>query len=267
MEDVLNTVNINDVFLAPDGRRVAVALSQRPRGEDASEQLAGDPGYGERRPGVHLAGARRHVDNFQWLRNSRRFSFSRDRKELTELCLYDLDDHSCRTILAGHEELFRLLVGRRQLLPGLRHRGGDRKRTRRTAMSRTSTTASRFPEQRQALTLFVPDSGVRQPLTAAADNFTQVRISPDGRTLLLAAYSEDAKVRPYHKNTLVLVFPGRRPAGKDPRRSLDRGFRLVARFAGNCSCWAAPRRFPAWAAPCPPAWSPTILTSRPTSST
>ena len=38
MEDVLNTVNINDVFLSPDGRRVAVALSQRPRGGSESSR-------------------------------------------------------------------------------------------------------------------------------------------------------------------------------------------------------------------------------------
>ena len=100
MEDVLNTVNITDVFLAPDGSRVAVALSQRPIGESENsgwlEILETDNGSR-----VFTSQGFGAIDNFQWLKNSRSFFFSRERKDLTNLYVYDLNAHTCRTILAG----------------------------------------------------------------------------------------------------------------------------------------------------------------------
>jgi dipeptidyl aminopeptidase/acylaminoacyl peptidase len=203
MEDVLNTVNIDDVFLAPDGSRVAVALSLRQSGESTSRRWLEilDAGDGDR---LFTSQGMGEFGNFQWLKNSRSFSFSREEKDLTDLCVFDLDAHACRTILAGIKNFVScwwaedntFLVYATQDEPekdkAFRHvkKIDDR---------------SRFPERRQALTLLFPESGVRQPLSEFGDNFSQVRISPDGQTLLLASYSEDAGVRPYHKNTLVLL--------------------------------------------------------------
>ncbi|MCX6558429.1 MAG: S9 family peptidase [Candidatus Aminicenantes bacterium] len=203
MEDVLNLVNINEVFLAPDGRRVAVALSQRPFGESESNSWLEilETENGNRVFSSQGFGA---VDNFQWLKDSRSFSFSRERKEATYLCVYDLGSHACRTILAGiknfavcwwaDDNTFLVYATREE---------ADKEKT----FHRVKNLDDRWrsPERRQALTLFFPESGVRQPLAGFADNFSQVRISPDGRLLLLAAKSEDDRVRPYHKNTLVLV--------------------------------------------------------------
>lgn len=203
MGDVLNTVNINDVFLTPDGSRVAVALSQRPRGESENSGWVEilETENGNR---VFTSQGFGDISNFQWLKNSRSFFFSRDKKDLTNLCVYDLDTHTCRTILAGIKNFSScwwaednsFLIYATQDEP---------EKDKAYHYVKNIDDRSRFPERRQTLTLFFPESGVRQPLTNAGDNFSQVRISPDGRTLLLAAYSEDAKIRPYHKNTLVLV--------------------------------------------------------------
>lgn len=210
MEDVLNTVNIDDVFLAPDGSKVAVALSQRQSGESENRRWLEilDTGNGGRIFTSQGLGA---MSNFQWLKNSRSFFFGRAEKDLTDLCVYDLDGHACRTILAGIKNFSscwwsednRFLVYATQDEPekdkAFRH-------------VKNIDDRSRFAERRQALTLFFPEAGVRQPLTNASDNVSQVRISPDGRMLLLASYSEDAMVRPYHKNTLSLysLADGRR---------------------------------------------------------
>jgi dipeptidyl aminopeptidase/acylaminoacyl peptidase len=203
MEDVLNTVNINDVFLAPDGSRVAVALSQRLFGESENSnwleiletengsRMFTSQGFGD-------------IGNFQWLKNSRSFSFSRDKKDLTDLCVYDLDTHNFRTILAGIKNFSGCWWAEDNafLVYAIQDEPEKDKAFRHV---KNIDDRARFPERHQALTLFFPESGVRQPLSKSSDNFSEVRISPDGRTLLLAAYSEDAKVRPYHKNTLVLV--------------------------------------------------------------
>jgi dipeptidyl aminopeptidase/acylaminoacyl peptidase len=210
MGDVLNTVNISDVFLAPDGSRVAVALNQRLRGESESGKWLEilDTENGGR---VFTSQGFGDLGSFQWLKNSRSFSFSRDDKDLTDLCVYDLDAHTRRTILAGIKNFSgcwwaednSFLVYATQEEP---------EKDKAFHYVKNIDDRSRFPERRQTLTLFFPESGVRQPLTDAKDNFGQVRISPDGRTLLLVSYSEDAKVRPYHKNTLVLysLADGRR---------------------------------------------------------
>jgi dipeptidyl aminopeptidase/acylaminoacyl peptidase len=213
MEDVLNLVNINDVFLSPDGRRAAVALSQLPRGGSGSSRWLEilDTDNGAR---VFTSQGLGEIGNFQWVGNSRRFSFSRDEKELSQLCLYDLDDHSCLTLLDGLKNLSAYWwADDGSFLVFATGEEADKDKPYRYVKNLDDRFSS--PEQRQALTLFIPAAaggGTRQPLTAAADNFSQVRISPDRRTLLLAAYGEDPTRRPYHKNTLVLysLADGRR---------------------------------------------------------
>jgi dipeptidyl aminopeptidase/acylaminoacyl peptidase len=210
MEDVLNTVNINDVFLSPDGSRVAVALSQRLPGESETRRWLEilETENGSR---VFTSQGFGAIGNFQWLKNSRGFFFSRDEKDLTDLCVYDLDTHASRTILAGIKNFSGCWWAEDNsfLVYATQDEAEKEKAFRHV---KNIDDRSRFPERRQALTLLFPESGVRQPLSNSGDNFSQVRISPDGRTLLLAAYSEDAKIRPYHKNTLVLfsLADGRR---------------------------------------------------------
>ncbi len=210
MEDVLNLTNINDVFLSPDGQRVAVALTQRPVGESESSRWLEilDTGNASRVFSSQGLGA---VDNFQWLKDSRSFSFSRERNDSTDLCVYDLDRHSCRTLLAGVKNFSACWWADDNSFLVYATRAESEKEKAFTFV-RDLDDRMRSPEPRQALTLFFAESGVRQPLSDFKDNFSQVRISPDGRTLLLAAYSEDARVRPYHKYTLVLysLADGRR---------------------------------------------------------
>ena len=206
MADVLHAVNINGVSLAPDGRRVAVQLGQLAPGAQSGNRWLEvlDTGNGAR---VFTSRGLGSMDNFQWLGNSRRFAFTREEKDLTQICQYDLEEHSSRTLLAGIKNFascwwaddgsFAVFATREETEADKAYRHvrdlDDRYRT---------------PEPRQALTLFIPASGARQPLADFADNFTQVRISPDNRSLLLAAYSEDPKVRPFHRNTLVLYTLG-----------------------------------------------------------
>jgi len=210
MEDVLNTVNISDVFLAPDGSRVAVALNQRPCGESESgnwlEILETENGSR-----AFTSQGFADIGNFQWLRNSRSFFFTREKKDLTDLCVHDLDAHASRTILGGIKNFSGCWWSRDNSF--LVYATGDEPEEDKAFRHvRKIDDRSSFPERRLALTLFFPESGVRQPLATASDNFSQVRISPDDRTLLLAAFGEDARVRPYHKNTLVLynLADGRR---------------------------------------------------------
>jgi dipeptidyl aminopeptidase/acylaminoacyl peptidase len=203
MEDALNTVAINDVFMAPDGRRVGVALSQLPREGKSSrrwiEVLDTESGAC-----VFSSLGLGNIAGFQWLGDSRRFSFSRDENELTEICLYDLGDHSCRTLLAGVADFADYWwAGDGSFLVYATQEEADKDKAYRHIKNIDDRSGSLV--RRQALTLFVAASGARQPLSSFADDFSQVRISPDNRTLLLAAYSEDPRVRPYHKNTLVLL--------------------------------------------------------------
>jgi dipeptidyl aminopeptidase/acylaminoacyl peptidase len=210
MEDVLNLVNISDVFLAPDGSRVAVGLSQRLYGESESSHWLEilDTGNGGR---VFTSQGFGAVDNFQWLKNSRGFSFSRESKDATDLCVYNLNSHACRTILAGIKNFAACwLADDNTFLVYATQEEPEKEKN--FHYVKDLDDRWRSPERRRALTLFFPESGVRQPLSGFGDNFSQVRISPDGRMLLLAAYSEDDKIRPYHKNTLVLysLADGRR---------------------------------------------------------
>ncbi len=206
MEDVLNTVNINEVALSPDGRRAAVALSRLASGGDASsrwlEILDTESGFR-----LFTSQGLGEISDFQWLGDSRRFSFTRSAKDLSDLCLYDLGDHSCRVLLAAMKDFSGCWwASDGSFLVFSTREEAEKDKPYRHA--RKIDDRSGF-QARQSLTLFFVASdgrasGARQPLSAVADDFSQVRVSPDNRSLLLASYSEDAKVRPYHRNTLVL---------------------------------------------------------------
>ena len=215
MEDVLHTVNIGQVLTAPDGRRVAVALSQVPRGETSPrrwiEILDAESGST-----VFSSQGLGEIANFQWLDDSRRFSFTRSAGDAEELCVFDLGDRSCRAVLEGLKNLtaYWWAADASFLVYAVAEEAAKEKPYRHV---RKLDDRFRSPEPRQALTLFFPApgmraGGVRQPLASFADNFSQVRISPDGRTLLLASYSEDDRQRPYHRYALVLhsLADGRR---------------------------------------------------------
>ena len=135
-----------------------------------------------------------------------------------------------------------------------------------TTSSRTSTTASRFPERRQALTLFFPESGVRQPLAAAATISARCASAPTAARCCWLPTARTPRSAPI-TGTPWYCIPWPTAAAKRsstiPGSTISPGRPIPE----NCSCWAAPRLFPAWAARCRPAWSPTTLTSRPMSST
>lgn len=202
MGDVLHTVNIDGVSLAPDGRRAAVMLSQLERGAKSARRWLEvlDAGSGER---VFTSQGLGGVDNFHWLGGSRRFAFTREENGLVRFCRYDLQERSCRTLLSGVKNFsswwwaddgsFAVFAAGEEK--------GEEKPFRHV---RRLDDRFRVPEARQALALFLPDSGTRQPLSGFDDNFSQVRISPDNRRLLLVSYVEDAKTRPYHRNRVVL---------------------------------------------------------------
>jgi dipeptidyl aminopeptidase/acylaminoacyl peptidase len=201
MEDVLNTVNINGVELSPDGRRAAVILSRLPCGGSTSSRWLEilDTEGGLR---LFTSQGLAEIGDFQWLGDSRRFSFTRSDKDLSDLCLFDLGDHSCRVLLAGMKNF----SGHWWASDGsflVYATGEEAEKDKPYRHIRKIDDRSGF-QARQSLTLFFPVSGARQPLASFADDFSQVRVSPDNRSLLLASYGEDAKVRPYHRNTLVL---------------------------------------------------------------
>ncbi|MBN2345045.1 MAG: S9 family peptidase [Candidatus Aminicenantes bacterium] len=213
MEDVLNTVTIQDVFLSPDGRHAAVALRRLPRGASSGQQWLEiiDTQNGSR---LFTSRGLGEMGGFCWLGDSRRFSFTRAEKDLTDLCLYDLGDHSNRTLLAGMKNFSSYWWaddGSYLVYATAEEPVGDRPYRH---VQRIDDRSAQ-PERRQALTLFFPaaaDGGTRLPLSGFADDFSQVRVSPDGRSLLLVSYPEDPKVRPFHRNVLVLysLAEGRR---------------------------------------------------------
>jgi dipeptidyl aminopeptidase/acylaminoacyl peptidase len=210
LQDVLHTVNINDVFMAPDGRKVAVSLSQRRDLAGANESWLEilDTENGSR---IYTSRGSGAVENFQWLKNSRSFSSSREEKGQSELRVYDLDSHSSRMILSGIRNFASCWwsADNSFLVYAVTEEAEKSKVFRHV---KKLDDRARSPERRRALTLYYPDSGVRQPLAGFDDDFSQVAISPDGRSLLLASSREDTSERPYRRFTLILysLADGRR---------------------------------------------------------
>ncbi len=210
MDDVLYAVNIDRVSISPDGRRVAVALSRLERGAKSATRWLEvlDAAGGERVfSSLELGG----VADFEWLGGSRRFAFTRTQDGVTRFCQYDLDDRSSRTLLAGVKNFSSWWwSGDGSFAVYATSEPADEEKPYRQV--RGLDDRFRVPEPRLALTLFQPASGAQQPLSGFTDNFSRVLISPDGRSLLLVAYQEDPKTRPFHRNLVVLhdLASGRR---------------------------------------------------------
>lgn len=206
IDDVLCAAAVTGLQVSPDGNLVAVFLSQRP-----------EPGSAERSwmDIMQCADGRRlfstknvgegEVGHFCWLKDSRRFSFSRRERDLTSIYVCNLADFSERRLLAGIKDFAgcwwsrdnRLLIYARSLpeVSGERHY-----RFIPDVPHRALT-----PATRTELTLFVPASGARWPLSSREDNFETAAISPDGRAVILGKVVPDERQRPYEKHVWDIV--------------------------------------------------------------
>jgi dipeptidyl aminopeptidase/acylaminoacyl peptidase len=204
MDDVLKLVQVNQLAVSPDGSLVAVELSQK-QGAAAvnhawTEIVRVSDGrrlFSSQNIGV--------IGDFCWLKDSRRFSFSRRDKDLTSLYIHDLQEQTQRPLISGITDFSgcwwaadnRFLVYAQtppevkeersyRFIPDIPHR-------------------SLTPATRTALTLLVPSSGARLPLSSAAENFQTVAISPDGRSLILGRTEPDELNRPFEKKIWEIV--------------------------------------------------------------
>jgi dipeptidyl aminopeptidase/acylaminoacyl peptidase len=203
MENILNMITITGLWLSPDGRRVTVALNQRQKGETENrswlEILETENGgriFSSQGLGI--------FNNFQWLKDSRAFAFTRKEKDATSIYTYHLDTHAVKAELSGLKDFadYWWAPNSSFLVYATTQQDADKDKVFKYV--KRLDDRDQFPPPRYSLTLFFPDSGVRHHLAASDDNFSTVLISPDSRSLLLVAKSEDLQNRPYQQNTLYL---------------------------------------------------------------
>ncbi len=162
--------------LSPDGRRVAVALSRLPRGGKGSSrwlEVLETSGGGR----VFTSQGLGIVDNFAWLGDSRRFAFTREEKGLTDICLYDLDGHAVKTLVAGIAN-FTSCWWADDGSFGVYAVGEEADADKAYRHVRNLDDRFRTPEPRQALTLFFAASGARQPWPGSPTTFPRCASAP-----------------------------------------------------------------------------------------
>jgi len=203
MENILNMINIGELWLSPDGRRVAVSLSQRRRGEIDSRRWLEilETENGNR---IFTSEGQGSFDDFQWLKNSRSFAFTRKEKDVTGLYTYHLDSQTVKTELSGLKNFDAWWWAPDNSFLVYATTPDETGKDKVYKHVKRLDDRGQYPPAGYSLVLFFPESGARHPLASSTDNFNRVLISPDSRSLLLEARNEDLKNRPYYQNTVYL---------------------------------------------------------------
>lgn len=204
---VLNTVSVGrgGILVSPNGRLAAVPLGQLPEGKEKRESwmeiidaVNGNVVFNSRQIG--------RISNFQWLKNSTSFTYTREKDSKTSIYKYDLNTHRRSLILVDVENLGSYWwVNDNSFIiysvyEEVKHDKGY-KYVRNLPQRRTSG------EYLYSMYIHYPGadgSGVTHRLTEKKMNFSGAVISPDGSKVIFTRIVNNYKKRPYENFSAYL---------------------------------------------------------------
>ncbi|MBN1197371.1 MAG: S9 family peptidase [Candidatus Aminicenantes bacterium] len=204
IEHVIGATEVVNLQMAPDGRHVAVSLKRLDPGDirrSWTEIVEVDSG--------RVAWTSQGVGNVSgvtWLPDSSGFALIRKHKENADILVHRLKDHSLRMVCAGIARLQEVWwsADNRYLIYAVTEPPLPDSDWRyvREIVDRAAS-----PPRHMGLFIHFLSGSVTRCLTRPEERFHAVRISPDGKRILLERKVPDTAHRPYERYEGVLVDP------------------------------------------------------------
>jgi dipeptidyl aminopeptidase/acylaminoacyl peptidase len=201
-KNILNIKNVREIKMSPDGKRVAVSLSQTEKetGKDQKwveilNSATGRIVFSSRNFGT--------INNLKWLNHSHGFTYTKTKDEKTAIFKYDVMSNRQQCIIKNIKNFFSYWWANDNsfLIYSTFDAGENEKEYK---YIKEIPERSAFPENRYSLFIFYPAGSVTHKISSETQNFRTAVISPDSRKVLLIRAESDYKNRPYFKNCVYL---------------------------------------------------------------
>lgn len=200
--NILNTINVDEIHVSPDGKLVEVSLKQVEKETVKSNNwheilniASGETIFSSEHFGK--------MNNFAWLKHSRGFTYTVTADGKTSLIQYDLNSHTQQCIAKEIKNFSSYWWANDNsfLIYSVSHARDDKAGYR---YIKEIPDRTRFPEDRLSMFLYFPEGRVTHQITDETQNFKIVVISPDSKKVLLIKDEPDYKIRPYVMNIAYL---------------------------------------------------------------
>lgn len=202
--DLLNRVFVNAVELSPDGQRCALFLRQRKEGQTGNKSWMEivDVNSGQTVFNSENLG---NLHRFQWLKNSKSYSYTTSQKNRTSLYRFNLRDRTGSTILKDLPSFaqYQWSNNNSYLIYAIAKPVKTVAKTYK--FIKQIDQRSKYPQQRYEFYIHFPKGRITRPLCRSTDEISDLKISPDDRKLLLVKRMETPGTRPYSKNIYFIM--------------------------------------------------------------
>lgn len=203
-ENILNTIEVSNIDVSPDGKRAALFLKLAAKGTGKTERwfeilntLNGAVVYSSRSTG--------NLSRFRWMGNSDTFSYAASKKEKSTIFRYRLSTHQRTVILKDIEKLSSYWWA--PDMSYMIYSTYKKKKEEKTFKHvKTLDERSRFSQYTSSMYIYFPgrETGTRHRISTGKENYGSALISPDGKKIILSKREPDIRNRPYSKNSSLL---------------------------------------------------------------
>ncbi len=205
-ENILNTINVSGTLLSPDGSRAAVSLSRTDNETGKAKrwkEILNTSNGGTLLTSENFD----NMSRFQWLANSRGFSYTKTTDGKTAILQYNLNTHRQHYILKNVKDFaaYWWAPDNSYLIYSVSHPEKNKKGYK---YIKDLPDRSRYPDSRYSMFIYYPGAGgtgVSHQISDKKQNFNTAVISPDSRKVLLIKAESDYKNRPYFKTFVHLL--------------------------------------------------------------
>jgi len=213
---VLNTAMVTGLETAPDGRHVAVTLRRLERGDvrrswvEVLDVESGRTVWTSRGAG--------NISGVTWLPDSSGFAFVRKHKDIGDILVHRLRDHSVRVVAGAIQRLREIWWSpdNRYLVYAAAEAAPPESVWRHV---QELADRAESPSRHRGLYIHFFNGSVTRCLAHPRERFHAALISPDGKRILLERKLPDLAQRPYERYEGVLADPAtleRKPLLSDP---------------------------------------------------
>lgn len=193
---ILNVIRVNSLRVSPDGKRVAVALSQTTEGSGKTERWTDilDTASGKT---IYSSKGIGSLRDFQWLGDSVSYSYTISNKSITSVFMSNVFTHQQTAVLENIENLSRYWWSPTYdyLVYCSYHeeKSDEDFRYVKEIPDRASDSNYRY-----TMTIYYPSAGASHQISDEESNYSGAVISPDGKRIVLTKNMDDYKNRPYN---------------------------------------------------------------------